>query len=160
MPEGTGAGAEAGGGGDPFDWSLRIPNRLDLLSGVRALVGSTCELHGVEGDEREELLLAVSELVNNAIEHVQGRPDDGYHEVEMRFGIGGGVAVGTVLDQGVGNIAQGSFDGAGMPALDDDRGRGLFLIKAYVDDIRVRAIPGVGTEIRFRKRVAAGGGQA
>jgi len=151
------SGAPGSGKGDPYDWSLRIPNRLDLLSSVRALVGSTCELHGVEGDAREELLLAVSELVNNAIEHVRGKGDGGFHEVSLRFGIAAGRAVGAVVDEGEGGIAQGSFDGAGMPALDDDRGRGLFLIKAYVDDVRVTAIPGVGTEIRFEKRVGGGG---
>ena len=154
-----GPGAGAGGEGDPFDWALRIPNRLELMSGIRSLVGATCELHGVEGDDREELLLAISELVNNAIEHVAGRTGDGYHEVSLRFGIRDGVAVGTVVDEGEGVIAQAAFDGAAQPALDDDRGRGLFLVKAYVDDVRVRAVPGGGTEIRFSKRVGAGGGR-
>jgi len=153
MAKGADGSASGRKGDDPFDWSLRIPNRLDLVSSVRALVGSTCDLHGVEGDAREELLLAVSELVNNAIEHGPGRGDGGYHEVGLRFGIGGGSAVGAVLDEGEGVIGQGSFDGAGMPTLDEDRGRGLFLIKAYVDEIRVTPIPGVGTEVRFVKRL-------
>ena len=151
----TGRAGEASG--DPVDWTLRIPNRLELLCAVRALVGSTCELHGVEGDAREELLLAVSELVNNAIEHVRGPGPDGVHEVELRFGIGEVIAVGAVRDRGEGAVGQGTFDSAVVPGLDDDRGRGLFLIKAYVDDIRVTAIPGTGTEIRFVKRLGGDG---
>jgi len=151
-------GRSDGASQDPVDWTLRIPNRLELLTTVRALVGSTCDLHGVEGDPREELLLAVSELVNNSIEHVRGPGPDGAHEVELRFGISGGTAVGTVRDRGEGAVAQGTFDGAAVPGLDDDRGRGLYLIKAYVDEIRVSALPGEGTEIRFVKRVGGDGG--
>jgi serine/threonine-protein kinase RsbW len=143
--------------GDPFDFFLRIPNRLEVMRSVRALLSSTCENHGVDEDATQEILLAVSEIVNNSIEHVKGSGPDGYHEVDFRFGIGGGSAVGTVLDEGTGGIAQEDFSGAAPPTLDNDRGRGLFLIKEYVDELVVKEIPGVGTEIRFVKhlRVAA-----
>ena len=156
-PKAAMSGRTDAASGDPVDWTLRIPNRLELMTAVRALVGATCDMHGVEGDPREELLLAVSELVNNSIEHVQGPGADGRHEVEVRFGIAAGVAVGTVLDGGEGAVGQGTFDNAVVPGLDDDRGRGLFLIKAYVDDIRVTAVPGTGTEIRFEKRLGGDG---
>ncbi len=142
--------------GDPFDWFIRIPNRLEVMRSVRALLSSTCEAHGVDEETTQEILLAVSEIVNNSIEHVKGAGADGYHEVDLRFGVGGGSAVGTVLDEGTGGIVQKDFEGAPTPSLDNDRGRGLFLIRAYVDELEVRAIPGVGTEIRFVKRLRGG----
>ncbi len=147
--------------GEPFDWFLRIPNRLHLLKPVRELVAATCRAHGLGEDDIQELLLAVSELVNNAIEHVQGRRPDGYHEVDVSFGVFEGRAVGRIVDEGEQNISQADFDDAGRPGLDDSRGRGLFLVRSYVDSIRVRRLEGVGTEIRFEKRLrggAAGGG--
>jgi serine/threonine-protein kinase RsbW len=145
---------------DPFDWFLRIPNRLDLMSPVRALLAATCDLRGATEEEKQEILLAVSEVVNNAIEHVAGRGPDGYHEVDVRFGIRRGRAVCCILDEGEGGIVQGDFEGANVPPPDSDRGRGLFLVRAYVDEIRVRQTPGVGTEVRFVKRLQGGGGKA
>jgi serine/threonine-protein kinase RsbW len=147
--------------GDPFDWFIRIPNRLVLMRAVRALLSSTCEAHEVDEEATQEILLAVSEIVNNSIEHVKGSGLDGYHEVDIRFGIGGNSAVGTVLDEGTGGIAQKDFEVAETPTLENDRGRGLYLIRAYVDELVVREIPGVGTEIRFVKhlRVSADRGE-
>jgi anti-sigma regulatory factor (Ser/Thr protein kinase) len=144
---------------DPFDWFLRIPNRMELLRPLRALLQSTCEFHGVDEEATQEVLLVVSEIVNNSIEHVAGRGPEGYHEVDLRFGIGGGRIVGVVLDEGEGGIEQTDFDGASSPSLDNDRGRGLFLIKAYVDELSVRPRDGVGTEIRFVKRLGDGKGE-
>lgn len=142
--------------GDPFDWFIRIPNRLVQMRAVRALLASTCESHEVDEETTQEILLAASEIVNNSIEHVKGRGPGGYHEVDFRFGIGGGSAVGTVLDEGTGGIAQSDFDGSVTPTLENDRGRGLYLIRAYVDELSVREIPGVGTEIRFVKHLRGG----
>jgi anti-sigma regulatory factor (Ser/Thr protein kinase) len=148
------------GDGEPFDWFLRIPNRLELMKPIRSLVSSTCESHGADEEALQELLLAVSEIVNNSIEHVKGRGDGGYHEVDFRFGVRDGVASGCVVDEGEGGVAQSDFDGASQPSMDSDRGRGLLLIKVYLDTITVRTVPGVGTEIRFTKRIDGAGGGA
>lgn len=146
--------------GDPFDWFIRVPNRLEVVRSVRALVASTCEAHGVDEEAMQEILLAASEILNNSIEHVAGRGPGGYHEVDFQFGIDGGSVVGRIVDEGEGGIGQGDFDAASAPSLDSDRGRGLFLIRAYVDELRVTPVAGVGTEIRFVKRVRSGGGNA
>lgn len=142
--------------GDPFDWFVRIPNRLELMRSVRALLSSTCETHGVDEEATQELLLAVSEIVNNSVEHVKGKGPGGYHEVDVTFGIADGLAVGRILDEGEGAIGQGDFEAVGAPSLESDRGRGLFLIQSYVDELRVKSIPGVGTEVRFVKKLGGG----
>ena len=149
------------GNGEPFDWFLRIPNRLELMKPIRDLIAATCHSHGVDEEIRQELLLAVSEIVNNSIEHVRGRGEGGYHEVEVTFGVGPEEIVGRIRDEGEGGISEADFDGAIVPSLDSDRGRGLLLIKAYVDELHVSNVKGGGTEILFRKRrAAAGGGSA
>ena len=79
--------------------------------------------------------------------------------MEVRFGVDGDRAVGSVRDEGEGGIRQGDFDRASPPDIDTDRGRGLFLIQAYVDDLTVRPLRGVGTEIRFVKKVRLGAGE-
>jgi serine/threonine-protein kinase RsbW len=150
---------------DPFDWFIRIPNRLDLVHAVRGLARSTCEVQGVDMEEMQELLLVLTEVVNNAIEHVEGRGPNGYHEVDVQFGISArgneGTVVCRVVDEGEGAVEQGDFEVASAPDIQSDRGRGLFLVRAYVDELKVSPLPGVGTEIRFVKKVRLGaeGGQ-
>jgi len=146
--------------GDPFDWFLRIPNRLDLVGSVRGLARSTCEARGMDMEEMQEVLLVLTEVVNNAIEHVAGRGPDGYHEVDVQFGISPGEkegrVVARVVDEGEGGVEQSDFDLAAAPELGNDRGRGLFLVRAYVDELQVSGLPGVGTEVRFTKKVRLG----
>ncbi len=139
-------------GSDPFDWFIRVPNRLAMMRPIRQLVNATCENYGVDEEAVQELLLAISEIVNNAIEHVEGRGDDGYHEVDFYFGVADGCIYGRVIDEGEGSIGQDDFDAAAIPSLDSDRGRGLMLINAYVDSLEVKPVPGVGTSIRFVKK--------
>ncbi len=150
----------AGPAEDPFDWFIRIPNRLELMKPVRDLVAATCQSHGADEEALQELLLAVTEIVNNSIEHVAGRGEGGYHEVDFHFGVRDRVAVGRIVDEGEDGIRQGDFDGAQQPSLDCDRGRGLLLIRVYLDEVRVREVPGVGTEIRFVKDLRGEGGSA
>jgi anti-sigma regulatory factor (Ser/Thr protein kinase) len=159
MAHGRAHPREVGREGDPFDWHLRIPNRLELVQGLRSLLAATLEGRGVDEEDAQEIFLVVSEIVNNSIEHVQGRGPDGYHEVEIRFGVAGDRVVGTVLDEGEGGIGQGDFEAASAPGLETDRGRGLFLIQAYVDALTVTPLRGVGTEIRFEKRVRLRAGE-
>ena len=156
--EGAG-GRGPDGEGDPLDWFLRIPNRLELVHPLRALLAATLESRGVDAEDAQELLLVASEIVNNSIEHVRGRGPGGYHEVEFRFGLDGDRAVGRIFDEGEGAIGQSDFDGIRAPDLDNDRGRGLFLIQAYVDELRVTPVKGAGTEIRFVKKVRRRAGE-
>ena len=146
--------------GDPFDWFLRIPNRLDLMHAVRGLARSTCEARGMDEEQMQEVLLVLTEVVNNAIEHVEGCGPGGYHEVDVQFGITPGakegLVVARIVDEGEGGIGQQDFDLASTPDLGNDRGRGLFLVRAYVDVLQVCGIRGVGTEVRFSKKVRLG----
>jgi anti-sigma regulatory factor (Ser/Thr protein kinase) len=141
---------------EDWDWFLRIPNRLELTKAIRDLVAASCEMHGVDEDTSQELKLVISEIVNNSIEHVKGRGPDGYHEVDVWFRIRDGLITARIFDEGEGGVGQTDFDEAGRPSFDSDRGRGLLLIKEYVDDIRVRHHPRVGTEVRIEKRFGTG----
>ena len=59
-------------------------------------------------------------------------------------------------DEGVGVIGEDEWLGAAAPDLGMDRGRGLFLVRAYVDELQVSGSRGVGTEVRFSKKVRLG----
>jgi anti-sigma regulatory factor (Ser/Thr protein kinase) len=80
---------------------------------------------GVDGKFTDDLVLATSELVTNAVLH-------GQEPIELTLALDGEAAEVTVTDSGGGSPAMQS----GVP--DADRGRGLPLVDALVDDWGVR----------------------
>jgi anti-sigma regulatory factor (Ser/Thr protein kinase) len=97
---------------------------------------------GIGGDLLDDLLLAASEAVNNAVEHAQQptRP-----EVGVRLTVSGGVVRVTVQDYG-------SWRGR-QPAM--DRGRGAMLMNAY-GDVRVTSTS-TGTLVTIERRLGSAG---
>jgi signal transduction histidine kinase/CheY-like chemotaxis protein len=97
---------------------------------------------GVDDDLLDDLLLAASEAVNNAVEHAQqpARP-----EVAVRLSVAGGVVRLTVRDYG-------SWRGR-QPAM--DRGRGALLMNAY-GEVRVTSTS-TGTLVTIERRIGSRG---
>jgi anti-sigma regulatory factor (Ser/Thr protein kinase) len=95
---------------------------------------------GIDGDLLNDLLLAASEAVNNAVEHAQQptRP-----EVEVRLTVADGVVRVTVQDYG-------SWRGR-QPAM--DRGRGALLMNAY-GEVRVTSTS-TGTLVTIERRIGS-----
>jgi len=92
----------------------------------------------VDPDVLEDLLLAASEAVNNAVEHAQrpSRP-----EVRVRLRVGDGVVRISVRDFGTWRDRR--------PAM--DRGRGALLMNAY-GDVRMVST-GEGTTVTIERRL-------
>ena len=134
-----------------------LPERLrDLRKGVREGVQSM----GVTESACEQVVLVLDELVSNAIEH-----GDQYRTR------GGELLVGVSLKAGdlwmefidpdmppsmVAELRKAleRWDGE-PPPLSNERGRGLFLISAYLDELIVQAARGGGLHVRGR--IAAAG---
>jgi signal transduction histidine kinase/CheY-like chemotaxis protein len=95
---------------------------------------------GVDPDLRDDLLLAATEAVNNAVEHAQ---DPARPEVEVTLRVTGGVVRIEVQDYGTWRER--------APAM--DRGRGALLMNAY-GDVRVVATS-TGTRISIERRLDA-----
>jgi len=107
---------------------------------------------GFEEEDIDDVCLVLTEVVNNSMEHASARP----HEVEVDLEIDDEKLLLRVRDEGDGKITQKDFEhsAAGPPDHLEDRGRGLFLIASFSDDVKVREIPGGGTEvevIKYRK---------
>lgn len=113
---------------------------------------------GLEGVELEQAVFVLGELLDNAIDHGGGEaardatevevPVQVYLEVE-RVGAGWRVAVEDAGDGDPAALEAMLGADAPMPDLDDPRGRGLLLLREFVDVVRVRARasgPGVRVE--------------
>lgn len=103
---------------------------------------------GLEGVELEQAVFVLGELLDNAIDHGGGGAARDSSEVEeparvhLEVESAGGAWRVAVEDEGDGDpaVLEAMLGGEGaMPDLDDPRGRGLLLLQAFVDRVRVTA---------------------
>jgi serine/threonine-protein kinase RsbW len=108
---------------------------------------------GFEEDDRQRIEMAVHESLINAIWH--GNKNDARKQVWLRFDIYDDRLEVRVRDQGNG------FDPAHIPnPLAEENllsisGRGIFLIRSFMDDFRVEKAAGGGTEVTMIKKVVS-----
>ena len=116
------------------------PNALRRVRGeVRELAA------GLGAPERacDTAALVVDELVNNAIEHGAVYRQHG-HELAVRLSSTGlGLAIEfhdpEMPDDAVAELSLALDNATDAPALENERGRGLFLLSIYLEDLRVEA---------------------
>jgi signal transduction histidine kinase/CheY-like chemotaxis protein len=125
--------------GAELDTGWTYPPAPTSPAAMRRDVRAALEARKVDPDVLEDLLLAASEAVNNAVEHAQrpGRP-----EVRVRVQVGHGVVRISVRDFGTWRDRR--------PAM--DRGRGALLMNAY-GDVRMVST-GEGTTVTIERRLA------
>jgi len=137
---------------------LVLPSEVRLIDLVHATAENVAGLAGFDEDEALNVALAVREAVINAICH--GHEEDPRRKVQVTLAAGTRSLRIRVCDHGAG------FDADSMPdpTVGDNRmrssGRGLLLMRAFVDQVRFRRRSGGGTEVTLIKRLPRGGMQA
>lgn len=97
---------------------------------VRHLVGAWLHEHAIDGHLGDELLLVVTELVTNAIEASRSPGS----RVDVVARLTDHTILVDVVDDGDGFDLDES---TGLPGPDSVRGRGLAIVRALTDDVRV-----------------------
>jgi serine/threonine-protein kinase RsbW len=105
---------------------------------------------GFAGDELQEIAMAVREATINAVLH--GNAYDPAKTVGITFERKPGMLEITVRDQGEGFNIDKVPDPLAPENLLKQSGRGIFLIRTYMDEVRFRNL-GPGTELILIKRV-------
>ena len=109
---------------------------------------------GFDEDEQQRIEMAVHESMINAIWH--GNKNDSSKSVWLQFKVDRDRLEIRIRDQGTG------FDPKHIPnPLDQENllkvsGRGIFLIRSFMDEFRVEHIGGAGTEVTMVKRLTSG----
>src|SRR5208282_4882838 len=109
---------------------------------------------GFDEDEQHRIEMAVHESMINAIWH--GNKNDSSKSVWLQFKIYGDRLEIRIRDQGNG------FDPHRIPdPLENDNllnvsGRGIFLIRAFMDEFKVENVNGAGTEVTMVKHLRSG----
>lgn len=120
------------------------PRRLDLrlrfagrenLARVRALVASLLreDTHGpFAGDEIDEIVLGLQEVLTNVLRHAYGGDPAG--RVDLRVVVRGGRFLARVRDRG--QPVRPEALGLRTPPADAETGRGLMLVRGTMDRVR------------------------
>lgn len=124
---------------------LNLPREVDSVPAVRRLL--RCALATLRVDHRAgaDLEIALTEACANVVKHATGA-----NNFEVRLEVGADRCSIDVLDDGSG------FDpsAAVSPAPTSERGRGLLLIKALAENVRMHSSPRSGSLIHFEKSFA------
>jgi serine/threonine-protein kinase RsbW len=138
----------------PIHVKLVIPSRISLVDLVHVAAEKIAELAGFDEDERLNLGLAVREAAINAIKH--GNGEDESKEVRILLeATGQGVKV-EIEDSGPGFDPGGASDPTDADHLMETSGRGLLLIRAFVDDVSYEYQKGRGMQVTLIKELKTG----
>ncbi len=113
-----------------------------------------CATAGFGEDEQHRIGMAVHESFINAVWH--GNKNDESKRVWLRFEIFADRLEIHVRDEGKGFDPGHLPDPVAPENLLNVSGRGIFLIRAFMDDLRVEKIEGSGTEVTMVKRRNSG----
>ena len=125
---------------------LTFPPDGAVLREVRAKVREIAADLGAEPSVCDNLALVVDELVNNAIEHGASYRQSS-QDLRVSIGVDGDRLTIDFFDpempeDQVSELAEALSETAnGMPSLDSERGRGLFLLSVYLEELVAEAAP-------------------
>lgn len=139
---------------------LDISSDFDMLDFVEVVSSHMSRMVGFDDDTLHWISIAVRESVANAMKH--GNKGDLSKRVRVEFTTAPAdhpseLAV-VVQDQGEGFDPEAVADPLAPENLLKSSGRGIFLIRSFMDDVSHRRIPEGGMEIRMVKRMASADG--
>jgi serine/threonine-protein kinase RsbW len=128
---------------------LTIPSRLEELAQVHALLEELGRRHGMDEDYVNSLLIAVIEAGTNAVQHGNMFADDKVVKFEVTVDPGN-VHV-RVDDVGHGFDPSRVLNPTEGEQLLSPHGRGLFLMRQLMDEVKFETGPDHGTTVFLRK---------
>ena len=127
---------------------IKISSNFDSLTDIEELVDSTCNSLGITEDAYGNVLIAVTEAVNNAIQH--GNSFDNSLFVDVFVGNKKEEFCFTVKDEGTGFDFTNLPDPTAPENLLKENGRGIFLMKSLSENVEYEE-KGKSVNIYFSK---------
>lgn len=113
--------------------TLVVPSDLDHLKSVEDLVDDVCKTNKVHEDHFGNILIAVTEAVNNAVQH--GNNNDSSKRVRVTVAQNEKELKFCVSDEGSGFDFTNLPDPTAPENIEKEHGRGIFLMKSLADDV-------------------------
>lgn len=117
-------------------YNLIIPSLPDQIQAVEEKAEELATLAGFNEDDRDSLAIAITEMVANAIYH--GNRGDASKKVHVRFVIDGEKLSIFIQDEGGGFNPKSLADPLKPENLLKDSGRGIFIVRTLMDDVRFK----------------------
>lgn len=135
----------------PRSFELRIPSRLEEMEAVHAMIGEAVREYRLSDEMAHWIELTISESVINAIQH--GNKCDPAKEAVLRISSNGETIEITVEDQGKGFAFDNIADPTDMSNLLKPSGRGILIIRSFMDEVDLSQREGGGSCLRMVKRI-------
>ena len=146
----------------PHTIRIEFGSAFDMLDFVQVVSDYVGRLAGLDDDSLHWVSVAVRESVVNAIKH--GNQHDLAKRVAVEFtqvpAKDPAELVIRVEDEGEGFDPENIADPLAPENLLKSSGRGIFLIRSFMDDVEVKRRATRGMEVRMVKRVAKNGASA
>jgi serine/threonine-protein kinase RsbW len=136
---------------DVFDHDY--PSTLDSVDHAESEIMLAAEKAGFDEDERHRIGMAVRECMVNAVVH--GNRYNRNKSVRVRVSRGQGRLTIRIRDQGEGFEMNEVPDPLHDTNLLRHSGRGLFLMGAFMDEMKVNKVEPSGTEVVLVKNLAS-----
>jgi len=135
---------------------LEFCSAFDMLDFVQLVSDHLCRRVGFDEDSMHWVGVAIRESVINAIKH--GNRNDATKLVRIEFLTStspddGGLTI-SVRDEGEGFEPEEVADPLAPENMLKSSGRGIFLIRNFMDDVTLRRAPEGGMEVRMVKKLA------
>jgi serine/threonine-protein kinase RsbW len=134
---------------------LEFTSSFEMLDFVQVVCDHVSRGIGLDEDSSHWVSVAIRESVINAIKH-GNRNDESkrvFVDFETSVPAAGPELTIRVRDQGEGFEPQEVADPLAPENLLKSSGRGIFLIRNFMDDVRLQKVPQGGMEISMTKRV-------
>ena len=136
---------------EPRTFELTVPSRLEEMAAVHALVEEAIKEYQLSEDLAHWIELTVSESMINAIQH--GNKCDPAKEATLKISSDGSAIEVIVEDQGKGFELTDIADPTNVENLLKPSGRGILIIRSFMDEVDLSKREGGGSRLRMLKRI-------
>lgn len=138
----------------PLSIRLEFTSAFEMLDVLQAVSDHVCKEVGLDEDSTHWVSVAVRESVANAIKHGNrnDRSKKVFVEFQGTFGTAPELSI-RVRDQGDGFNPEEIADPLAPENLLKGSGRGIFLIRSFMDAVVMQRAPEGGMEMRMTKRI-------
>ena len=137
--------------------SYTLDSTLDSVNKAEEISAALAAKAGFDEDQVQRISMAVREAAVNAVLH--GNAYDPKKKMTVSYENTGGELVIRVADQGRGLDLANVPDPLAPENLLKQSGRGIFLMRAFMDDVQFRTL-NPGSEVTLIKKVAGGASAA
>ncbi len=135
----------------PRSFELTIPSRLEEMVAVHALIGQAIKEYKLADEMAYWIELTVNESMMNAFQH--GNKADPAKEATLKISSNGDSIEIIVEDQGKGFAIDSVADPTDVANLLKPSGRGILIIRSFMDEVDLSPREGGGSRLRMVKKL-------